>query len=468
MKKHYGIKSTLFFLLFFVTMFSCKESTELVSLQEDSFFSKTRLGTNTPLFNNDQYGDFVYHHLKYYASTVNYEDFMPEDFMTAFNQVFSRLRQRYDAEGWDNRTAVAYLVEQEYYSEQQAAVYLAHIDEMLEYIESHPDAAQFVRWANEKNTQIIENGELPYTQKSKVLNEITIIQAALRYKLETMPESAKGLKAGRIAAGCDFWEALRCWLGHVGGLSGIAGTASDIAAGITDLSSGFSVIGAIIGVVVGTVQAIQSCTCDYNVCDPPKGVAFPYACYTRGDPLLFTAWGYGSITPSFFEWQFYKNNDLSSSSNFYGNQTSTNYIYLPGSEVVNDGVYEVAVKVSSYCTNQWEPSPYFGWYHLDELGKPYFSISGPGSITTADADYTVTGFSYFATGPVQNTPSTSVQWEILPGYPGYTATGTILYGTYSKELRVRWDDTPGYAILKCTATSPCATVVNYYNVHIYQ
>ena len=453
-----------------MTVFGCKDINEVDSLQKGSFLSPTRLSANANLFNNQQYGDFVYRHIKYYASTVSYEEFMPEEFISKFNQEFGTLRQRYDDEAWDNRTAVAYLVDQKYYTNRQATLYLAQIDKMLEYIESHPDAEQFKNWAVERQNEIIDEPELSYDEKNKVLNEITMIQAALRYKLETMPEGAKGInsKAGRIAAGCTFWEALRCWLGHVGGLSGLAGAAGDLAGAIDTLNaaSGFSAIGAVIGVVVGTVQAIQQCTCDYNVCDPPKGVAFPYSCYTRGDPLLFTAWGYGSITPSYFEWQFYKNNDLSTGSNFYGNQTSTNYIYLPGSEIVNDGVYQVALKVKSYCTNQWKDSPSFGWYDLDELGKPYFSISGPGSISSADAIYTVTGFSYFASGPVQNTPSTFIHWELLPGYPGYTATGTILYGTYGTELRVKWDGTPGFATLKCTATTPCSTVVNYYNVHI--
>ncbi|GAB2785653.1 hypothetical protein GCM10027275_32510 [Rhabdobacter roseus] len=186
----------------------------------------------------------------------------------------------------------------------------------------------------------------------------------------------------------------------------------------------------------------------------------------RGNSLLFTAWGYGSIIPIQFRWEFWKNNNTSSNNNFYGNFTGPNYIYLPGNKIVNHDVHTVALTSESYCSGAWKESPGFGWFHLDELGKPYFSITGPGSLTTAEANYTVTGFSYFASGPVQSTPNTTTYWEILPGYPGYTATGTILYRQYGKELRVRWNDTPGYALLKCAATSPCATVVNYYNVHI--
>jgi len=228
------------------------------------------------------------------------------------------------------------------------------------------------------------------------------------------------------------------------------------------------VIGAIIGVTVGTVQAIQNCDCDYNVCQPPTGVAFPYECYTRGNSLRFTAWGYGSVTPASFKFWFYKDLNFNSANNFYTHSSPNNYIDLPGSQIVNNNVHDVALNIGSYCNNQWLLSQSdFGWYDLDELGKPYFAISGSASISAADAAYYVNGYDYNATGLVQFTPGTSVQWEILPRQPGYTATGTILFGANSPWVRVRWDGTPGFATLKCTGATSCHTEVKYYNVHIY-
>ena len=169
--------------------------------------------------------------LKYYGGTVSYEEFVSEEFMAEFKPEFERQKQMYDDQGWDFRSAVPHLVEQKYYTEEQAALYLSQMEAMMQYLESHPEAEEFVERADGKQREIVDSPGLSHDERSQILNEITVIQAALRYKLEVMPESAKHTANGRIAAGCNFWEALRCWLGYVGGVSGLTGAASTIVAG---------------------------------------------------------------------------------------------------------------------------------------------------------------------------------------------------------------------------------------------
>lgn len=470
MKKYQFVRSAGFCLVFFLTVFSCKNNPEIGSLPQALDSSSSRLSADGEVFNNKQYDDFIYHHLKYYGGTVSYEEFMPEDFMAKFKPEFERQKQMYDDRGWDFRSAVPHLVEQGYYTEGQATLYLSQMEDMMQYLESHPKAEEFMEWADGKQREIIDSPDLSHAERSQILNEITVIQSALRYKLETMPESAKHPRNGRVVSDCNFWEALRCWLGYVGGISGLSGTASTIVAGITSVSTGIAVIGGIIGIAVGTVQAIQNCDCNYDVCQAPQGVSFPYVCYTptSSNSLRFTAWGYGNITPSQFQWQFWKNNNTSSANNFYGNFTANNYIDLPGSTIISHSVQTVALNSDALCSGTTKNSHQFGWYDLNELGKPYFAISGPLSISAADAAYYVGGYDYNALGPIRITQNVSIQWEILPGQPGYTATGTILFGANSAWVRVRWDGTPGFATLKCTATTACHTEVKYYNVHIYQ
>ncbi|MFY7829155.1 MAG: hypothetical protein ACOVQ4_18645 [Flectobacillus sp.] len=74
--------------------------------------------------------------------------------------------------------------------------------------------------------------------------------------------------------------------------------------------------------------------------------------------------------------------------------------------------------------------------------------------------------SYLIQGPVNST-NANIQWEIIPsGYPNYSTTGTIMWGVNSTQVGIKWDRHAGYANLKCTATVNCATIVNYYTIHI--
>src|SRR5690606_21653278 len=121
-------------------------------------------------------------------------------------------------------------------------------------------------------------------------------------------------------------------------------------------------------------------------CIPFTGVACPYECYT-GANLSITGWGYGDDTPSQFFWEFYKNGNASSGSNFYSNFTSVDNVVLPGSQISSNNVSSLALFTKNYCDTEWLESEYFGWYHLDDLGKPFFVIDGNSSISSYDADY---------------------------------------------------------------------------------
>lgn len=69
-------------------------------------------------------------------------------------------------------------------------------------------------------------------------------------------------------------------------------------------------------------------------------------------------------------------------------------------------------------------------------------------------------------GPFSLTNAT-IKWELIPSfYPDYSATGTILSPDNGSFLTVRWDPNPGYANLKCTTTTQCATIIQYYTIHI--
>ena len=106
----------------------------------------------------------------------------------------------------------------------------------------------------------------------------------------------------------------------------------------------------------------------------------------------------------------------------------------------------------------------FGWFNLSDLGKPFFTISGSTNFSVDDAVY---GQYYQLYGLVSAT-NASVQWEIIPsGYPGYSATGVFTGQSNYSMVGVKWDNHPGFAALKCTATTQCGTVVNYFSVHIY-
>ncbi|MDB5243647.1 MAG: hypothetical protein JWP57_4272, partial [Spirosoma sp.] len=296
-------------LICLITALSCNDKIPGV---QDPNFSSLREGTIPEAFNHNQVGNLVYTHLKYYATTINYHKYIPESYQDKYEEEFAKLKSKYDKEKWTSGQTINYLVDQGYYTKKQAAKLLDQNDKLLKHLEKHPDKAIHQKWAKDRENEIAADPELSYKEKSQLLDERAAVHQALRYKLEMMPEEAKADKGGRVAASsCGFWEKLACWTGYVTGLSGLSGQASGIAAVFIHSSTSrfvtnFTGIGAAIGVIVGTVAAINNCQCDMNSCDVSEGLNFEYACYTRGNPLLFQAWGYGNITPNQFEFQFYR------------------------------------------------------------------------------------------------------------------------------------------------------------------
>jgi hypothetical protein len=455
-------------LICLITALSCNDKVPGI---QDPNFASLRKGIVPEAFNHEQVGSLVYTHLKYYATTIDYHKYIPELYQEKYEEEFSKLKSKYDTEKWTPEQTITYLVDQGYYTKKQAAKIIDHNNKLLKHLETHPDKITHEKWAKDRENEIAADPELSHKEKSQLLNERVAIHQALRYKLEMMPDEAKANKGGRLlSASCGFWETLACWTGYVTGLSGLSGQASGIAAAFIHSTTSrfitnFTAIGAAIGVIVGTIAAINNCQCDMNSCNVTEGLNFNYACYTMGDPLLFQAWGYGNITPNQFEFQFFKNNDLSNGSNFWGGiAPQADYIYLQGNLIVNNNVQSVAVRSINYCSGIAKTAT-FGWYVLADLGKPFFSINGVSSLTSSDAANNT--YEYTANGVIRVTPNTTITWEIEPsGYPGYSATGQVICGSGSTSTCIRWNSTPGIANVKCTATTACSTIVNYFRVQI--
>ena len=295
-----------------------------------------------------------------------------------------------------------------------------------------------------------------YDEKNLILLNNTLIKYALNWKINLYAKS-KNSSTSNTRAGhspYDFWSTIACYAGTISTYIGIG----------TGFSGG-NIAGAIVGAATGTVAAIYTCNgTNQNVCQDPLTVSFPYQCYTYGSPLLCTAVGYGNIPPSQFTFDFRYNDDLNNY--LWSNFGTSNSIYIPGNYLTAN-ITDIAVQCKTNCSNG---NPlWFGWFNLSDLGKPYFTISGPSQISVADVSYyNYRGFTYEATGPINKT-NAIISWRIIPyWYSGYSATGSVS-GDGFTEANVRWDPHPGFATLECTATvNNCATVTQDYQVQITQ
>ncbi len=461
------LKSTLVFFVILVT-YGCSENQELNPLPNAQNTLEQDMDPDGKPYNYEQLGEFVYHQIKYYAATLDAYQFYPEEQRDQFIDKREELKTMVSANGWELEETISFLGEEGYYTERQALILYDQQTQLEEFlVGSEPTGSEAWNWCLNKEEEIKNDDLLSFTEKNQLLNERAVIRYLLKYRLENINiHKEDNPENGRVAASqsvCGFWEQLACWTGAITGLSGISGMASKFVAKAAEAT--FGMIGAAIGVVVGVFNGIQNCQCNNNgVCQPFTGIAFDYECYNPGGNLRFKGWGYGNVSPSQFFWEFYKNNNASNGSNFYSNFTGSDYIDLPGSQISSNSVSSVAVHTENYCGTQWLQSLRFGWYYLDELGKPFFAISGESYISSSSTNYSRR---YVASGPLDISPNTTVRWEILSsGLPGYSATGT-LSSTTSKAVNINWDSTPGIATLKCTATSPCATVVKYFDVQIY-
>lgn len=365
------------------------------------------------------------------------------------------------------------LVEQKYFSVNSGQSIKQYIKDLQTYLNSIPEKDNVMNWCVDKEDAIRSDKALSSKEKIQILSHQALVRYALKWKMELM---GGGVKSGRVLKTNDFWSDLACW---VGAISGFGGAGSSIATTVSYFNNAgqvgalataapWAVLGGAIGVAFGIINAVITCSGSVctTVCQDPASVALPYKCYNYGDPLLFEAVGYGDANnhPSQFVFNFTYNNNLNNL--LYSNFTSNDYMWLSGSDIVSHGATSVAVKCQTNCSNG---NPlWFGWFTLSDLGKPYFTISGNSNFNVSDipSPYSSEVMSYFASGPINST-NASIQWEIVPsGYPNYSATGTIQWGANSSQVGIKWDQHAGYANLKCTTIVACATIVNYYTIHI--
>lgn len=440
-------------------------SPEEVNISDSNGSSSLKV-TSKEQFNHEQAGNLAYTHIKYYAVTVDPINYLSKDQREEFRKEFDELYTKMKSDNWGLKESLAYMIEKKAYSQEQADIINNQYLDLCKLFENRPTQELVWDYCLKQEQEIIDNERLTYNEKESLLAHKSIVRYMLKYKMETMPESAKPQKGARMEASqlnCGFWEQLSCWVGAVTGVSGVSGLLGNFVSGKT-----FNVIGAAIGAAIGVVQGFSQCQCqNEGVCQPFTGVSFPYNCYSAGDPIQVTGWGYGNVAPSQYTWEYYKNGNVCNGCNFYTTFSSVNYTYLMGNTIADNSVSSFAIMTKNYCDNQWKESQYFGWYYLSDLGKPFLSIQGRSSFTSSEVSYNQTGYTYEALGPIQFSPNTTILWEIIPsGYPGYSASGYFTGNNNLTYCNIRWNSTPGMATVKCTAISPCATVVQYFNVHI--
>lgn len=412
--------------------------------------------TDSTLSNNEMNGKFLYTHLKYYLGTVDLTKSIPaerrDSILSSIEECTAKLKGRipYDqiidelvaTRGMSNKVGVNL-------KEFQHSV--------LQFLINNPEADSKIVWdyCLKEEKKVRNNTDLTYNEKNDILFNHTILRYALKWKLEQL--DFKRIQNGLLKVNSvkqinsGFWSSVACFFGTISGYVGYA-----VTFGLN------KILGAVIGAAGQLVRSTFSCDgTNTNVCQDPLSVSFPYSCYTTGNPLVCTAVGYGNITPQQFTFDFRYNNDLNNHlySNFAPNYTDN--ITLPGSYLTSN-ITDVAVQCVTSCSSG---NPlWFGWFHLSDLGKPYFTISGNGNFTVANANYS--NFQYNADGPFWDANPT-IQWQIIPsGYPGYSATGTIIGTGNSGICIVKWDGHPGFATLQCTMTVSCATIVQYFSIHI--
>ena len=445
--------------------YSCSknQTTEPSFIGQTLPLSNVKIAIDSTVYNHDQVGKFFYEHMKYYLGTVDALQFLPKDQREGFSKKFEAYKQK--IAGWTHDQTIDDLVASKVFSLKQGEILKNNQKLLTEYLTTkQPSKDEVWNWLLVKEDETINNIRLSPQERSQLLIQQSIIRYALKQKYEqTDPKviQAARVSSGKTSSDCTFWSVLACWVGNIATAAG-AGTGIGAIVGGAD----GSVVGAAIGAGVGAIQSIVTCGCsvDKDVCQAPSSVSLPYRCYTPGQSLTFTAVGYGNVTPSQFTFYFKYNDNVNNS--LWTNFTNNNYIDLPGDYITNNNVSDVAVQVGVRCPGQNSDynSIYYGWFNLANLGKPYFTISGRNNLTVSDASYSF--INYQASGPFSLTNAT-VYWELIPsGYPNYSATGTLLSGHYGSYLTVQWDPHPGFANLKCTISNSCATIVQYYSVHI--
>jgi hypothetical protein len=438
----------------FILMTRCSKNSSNLKENAASNTSLAQLAAkyqDSTLSNNEMTGQFLYTHLKYYLGTNDLTSFRP---VGGHDEVEARVLHKIDGvRGWSPDQIVEDLVKNQNITANEGSYLKEYNVSLGSFLQNNVGVDPETVWnfcLTEEN-KIRTDQSLTYEEKNQILLHHVLVRYALKWKLEQTLAMTKTMTNGGSGTQVNsLWSTIACFAGSISGYAGIA-------TGFT----GGNVLAAVIGAVAGVVNAIFTCNgSNTNVCQDPLTVSFPYQCYTYGTPLLTTAVGYGNVKPAQFVFTYADNDNLNNL--LWSNFTPNNNIYLPGSYITSN-ITDIAVQCKTSCSNG---NPlWFGWYKLTDLGKPYFTISGPANITVAQAGYQPS-FEYDAIGPLQNTKAT-IQWQIIPsGYPNYSATGYFEGPSNSPMALIHWNASAGFATVQCTATVGCGTVVEYFSVHI--
>lgn len=424
-------------------------------------FSHARIGSDLSVYNHEQYSEMFYTHIKYYSSTVDLFSLLPQSIRETYKENLQSFIE--NNKGRSYVDLVNEGVTNGLYTRQFAETKVDHIRGLQRLLESGPEKSDISDWFMKSEDEIIESSLLTKPEKDKLLLHESLVKAVIRWNFEKnieLPSRFNANKANaRIDEDCSFWSQLACWVGTITGFSAAGDTVEKLG-GAAD----GSVLGAIISVGVGLATAYQTCQCtvNKNFCGQALDASFPYRCYNIGDALICRAVGYGNIIPSQFVFTFWKNDNLITANQFYSNFTTNDYLYIPPGYITTS-INDIAVQVQTSCNPNWFTSNYFGWFVPSDLGKPYFAINGNNNLPASSTGYS--SYTYTADGPLG---LSTIQWQITSsGYPGYSASGTILSGATSAQVIIKWNSTPGFANLKCTITSACKTTTNYYSVRVY-
>lgn len=466
-----------------VMLLSCSKEVNLQNqvkpFHTESLFNSSRQSIpDSSTYNYDMAGQALFRHLKYYSGTLDPFTYLPTKQADEYRDKFTKYQNKIKLGKWTHQQIIDDWTNQKIYSSRQGNLIKEHQDALIQFLSTHPNPKAMWDWFVQKESEIKTDKSLSRSEKSVVLNQRAMVKYGILWRLENQPTQTT---QGARVSSCDFWEQLFCYAGYISGLAGAGGPIGGSLAlkNTSDALAKATAIGALAGVAVGAVEAVQNCHCNTDICDAPLTATYPFECFVPGvsSSLLVTAIGYGSIRPQSFDFDFFYNDDENNHLYHMVAPNGNDYIYLPGTNIQNTGAGDFAVRISSHCaadgTNPQRdiPSNLVGWINLNDLGKPFFTISGTDNLTVSDAS-NYSAFTYQIDGAYEQI-QTSILWELIPsGYPNYSATGTITGGNTNNLITVRWDPHPGFATLKVTTTSHCNangqdySVVNYLNIHI--
>ena len=413
---------------------------------------------DSTLSNIEMNGQFLYNHLKYHMA-VDMSTLSPGEKIDPFLPNLRKMFTKYSV--YSNREVLDDLRTNNYITTAEKNYLTSYSTAITQYFGGNPaaDETSALTFLGGQERIVRNDATLTYNEKYALLLHHTLVRYAIKWYMERYVSPNTAIP-GKVTTGTSgapgstistsIWSTIACYAGSIASYVGIA-----------TAFAGTTVLVAAIGAALGAANAAFTCDgSSKNVCQDPLTVSTPYQCYTYGNALTWTAVGYGNTKPAQFVFSFADNDNLNNA--LYSNFTSNPYISLPGSYLTSS-ITDLAVQCKTSCS---AGNPlWFGWFKLSDLGKPYFTISGTANMTVAQAAYYPT-FEYDLSGPVYNTNAT-ISWQIIPsGYPNYSATGTFNGPPSGTMVFIHWNASAGFATLACTATVGCASVTNYYTIHI--